>query len=323
MALTNTKGANKGNWIIGLLIVALILVASGVIDIGKVTEAIPKEEGAACPTDQRADVRSAVKYWDYSNNEWVRVATEFKIYKVGETTPVDSGTSSSTAFNFSVDKIKCDPPDAVYMIVGNGSKIGGYYHIQTEEKSAERTAEVDFGEIEVHKIGDVDLTVSNTTDSGRTAVGVVMGSGETNTDITLRVKENKGASYYGVGKYGVVFEYPKSNFTEVSISGGTKIAVPATHELSATDNSRSAYEVVANLFHYGYKDNVIIIEAKSGVNPGKNGTCGTSTANISISTLDWGTWVQDGKVMYGYVNTTSLQDVGSRQVNLSNSIRVC
>lgn len=261
--------------------------------------------GGICEADDSSAIYVKAKYFDTTTSAYSQVATNAYVYRVGETTASLSGTTNTTA-DTNLGNLNCGQVATLYV----GDSGTTYYNVKTDISNSDTSLANTYKDVVLKRSSAATHTFSNTSAMGQSAVNVAIGSGETNHDVTMRVKA--GANYYGDSKFEVCAQFQSGNITKVSF-GGTASPIANDPSISVgTGYLMNCYEVTADFNNYETIDLPVVIQAKSGVNP--------ASTNVTISTNDYGSRIKDGQLVFGYVNSDTNADLGLAVVTSSNAV---
>lgn len=229
-----------------------------------------------------------------SNDQETVISTNAtaRVYTNGETQAHDTITLSNAGTQFSTSgyELACGK-DVARLIVGNDTAdAGAQYYLEEKDIGIAESSEMKYKFV-LDKIGSLSLTASNGTAfeiagaTAETGVRIGMAAGETSTAIILKIKENSGAV---VRKPVVYINYSTTTFEEVSIVGGSE-----TDTATRLAEFEKAYTTgVDKVVNYDFVEKTLKVKTKSGASAGQY--------PVSIRVIDEGTYVQNGKVLYGH-----------------------
>jgi len=264
----------------------------------------------ACPSTGQNVINVKASYEDPTNgNLDTLVATNYYVYRMSDpTTVAESGTTSTGGYQTVNATVNCG--DTARVFLGNGGT--NYYYAMKELSGSETNSANSYVALKLKRSSAATGTMSNTTTMGASSVGVAIGSGETNSDVTIKVKA--GSYYYGDGAFEICARYDTSNFTKVSF-GADATPIATDPSLSTTTGTQiSCYEVGKQLYNNNYVELPVVIQAKSGVNP--------TATNITIFLNDKTCYLKNGVCTPSYVNTDTNADLGLSVVTLSDAVQV-
>ena len=264
----------------------------------------------ACPSTGQNTINLKASYEDPTNgNLDTLVATNYYLYRMSDpTTAAESGTTSTAGYKTVNATVNCG--DTARVFLGNGGT--NYYYAMKELSSSETNSANSYVSLKLKKSSAATATMSNTTTIGASTVGVAIGSGETNSDVTIKVKA--GSYYYGDGAFEICALYDTNNFTKVSF-GADATPIAADPSLTTAAGKQFAcYEVAKQLYNNNYIELPVVIQAKSGVDP--------ANTNITIYLNDKTCYLKNGECTPSYVNTDTNADLGLSVVTLSNAVQV-
>lgn len=284
---------------IALLVMALAALGmwSGwqPFEVGQGTEPPVVTGTGICPTGTgMANVLHKTSYLDTSTGDDTQMNTSVALYLQGAKTATSSGTTGTSGYT-EVGEVNCGA-----VLTGFYGDGGTAYYYQKVDTSATNAANV-YMDAKPKRASNVTVTFSNTTHFGVTSYsGVVMGSGASNTDATVKVKA--GAYYFGDRSFEICALFYTTNITKVSF-GASATEIAADSSMSVTTGMQiKCYEVAQQLYNYNSVELPVVIQAKASVTP--------SDSNISIWVNDKSAYLKDGALVGGFFNADTLADLG-------------
>ena len=277
------------------------------------TAAATIASGGTCPSTGLTNMKYSAQYLDSSTGTNTVVNTSVDVYEgVGASTGTNTlfAGTTGTAGYVTAGTLNCGKAATSY--IGDG---GATYYYQKIETTATQTTGADTTILaKLKKSSTVTVTFQNSSSSGWAAtVGQSgVGSGATNSDVTMRVKA--GQYYFGDGAFEVCAQFATSNISKVSFGGdATEIAVDKSLAVGAGTDTR-CYEVKADMSNYASKDLPVVIQAASGVTP--------SASAIRIYVNDAASRIKNGQLVDKYFNSDTSANLGLAAVNVGTAVTV-
>lgn len=212
------------------------------------------EEAVLCPGTLETKLRIAV-YDALTPDMFDQLAVNYKIFdaETGKYMGL-SGTTSATGET--TVYVPCGKEYKIIFYKDNGSS-SDIYPVQIETKAKGASVYVTAA---AKKQGCIRAVVWDTTgtESDNT---ITMGTGETYTQINLKIQEN--ASYSAAQDLVILVDYNTSAFKKITIVGAQKLpGVP-----TAFSGYEEAWDTGVSLDSYGLKVFPVVVEAMPGVDP--------------------------------------------------------
>lgn len=281
-----------------------LLAIGGVTGAGVATQV--QTMGSACPSDLLVPIYQKASYDDpTTGNTDTLVATNVYIYDMSApSTPAIIGSTGTSGY-ITNGSISCGKQFNAF--IGDGGAT--YYYAKLQGNA--QGGRVDLS-AKLKRTSTATATFSNTTTLGASSVGVSIGTGETNSDATIRVKA--GSYYYGDGAFEICAQYNSANISKVSFGAQATPKAPDPSISSVSGTRLECYEVAKELYNNNYIELPVVIQAVSGVNP--------ANTNITIYLNDKACFLKNGDCTPSYTNMDTNADIGLPIVTLNNAIQV-
>lgn len=315
--------------IVGVILIAAFYVFPSILEgtqfaVGGDLTAQETEWGK-CPDDSLSNIALAAKNTVAEPD--TALAVTGAIYTEGKSTALSTGTTSTAADLVINDTVNCKNGETYRVVMGDGptqylryadAADTGVWKVAT--KATERY------DVPMYVVGSATLRLSNTSAFGQTTVGVTLGTGEDNGEISIRVKEATADAYFGTpGQlYDIIvcFNYSTANFSSVALTGaGVTPNVGLNSQVSGYERC-DGFSGSSDLVDFGYYDIPVYIDTLAGVNPRGGPGATLVDTNITIAVLDWATWLKDGEIRYGVENADTLAAIGATDISTFGAISV-
>jgi hypothetical protein len=263
----------------------------------------------ACSPETPPNLVIKTKYLDASTNTYSLIDTNY-YYTVGDETTTTEGTTSGGVAT--VEAIaSCG--DVASLWAGDDST---YYLAEVGKITLNQN--VKRVEVVLKPIGNVAITLSNSTALGASSVGVDLTAGVMNSDVKVKLKETAGSAYWGDSKHLISVAGSSYNYTKFAIVGTNvkEVACPQTHLSYYASVLESpivkCFEVNDDLYNTKEEEFTLQIYPVAGIEP---------DTSISIGTADYACQIVNAKTVCGYTDyINSNVDIGASDVFVDDAV---
>lgn len=260
-----------------------------------------------CSPAEPPDLVVKTKSLDASTNTYNAISTDF-YYAINGETMTTSGTTTDGVATVT-DISSCG--DKVNLWAGDGST---YYLAEAGAITMDKN--VKSVETVLKPVGNVAITLSNTTTMGASSVDVDLVAGTMNSDIKIKLKETDASSYWGDGKHLIAVAGTSYNYTKFVLVGATETNCPQSilsyFGSVITSPVVNCFEVSNELYNTAEEEYTLQIFPVSGVSPDES---------ISIGTADYACQIVNAKTTCGYSDYSNPNvDIGADNVYIDDAI---